>query len=234
MKKLLIALVVLFGYATSASAISGVNFGISITAGQFEADGAKEEFTGAHVSSTSPGDVSKKASAEGDTAEALFGFGSIFIEKTLGDRLAIGVDYVPMTLDSETAENIQDNDDNPAAGKGTDQTNTVQVDFSDLTTLYLTFALNDSMYVKAGLVEVDVETNESLGTGGAYGNTTLDGTMLAIGYNRDLDTGAFVRLEAHTMDLDGVTLTNTNDSTKSITADGFTGYGAKLSIGRSF
>ena len=234
MKKLLIALFLVFGYVTSASAISGVNFGISITAGQFEADGAKEEFTGAHVSSTSPGDVSKEASAEGDTAEALFGFGSIFIEKTLGDRLAIGVDYVPMTLDSETAENVQDNDDNPAAGKGTNQTNTVQVDFSDLTTLYLTFALNDSMYVKAGLVEVDVETNESLGTGGAYGNTSLDGHMLAIGYNRDLDTGAFVRLEAHTMDLDGVTLTNTNDSTKSVTADGFTGYGAKLSIGRSF
>ena len=42
------------------------------------------------------------------------------------------------------------------------------------------------------------------------------------------------RVEAHTMDLDGVTLTNTVDSTKSITADGISGYGAKLSIGRSF
>ena len=107
MKKLLIALVMLFGYVTSASAISGVNFGISITAGQFEADGASENFKGAHVSSTSPGDVTKKASAEGDSAEALFGYGSIFIEKTLGDRLAIGVDYVPMDLDTETAENSQ-------------------------------------------------------------------------------------------------------------------------------
>ena len=234
MKKLLIALVMLFGYVTSASAISGVNFGVSITAGQFEADGASENFKGAHVSSTSPGDVTKKASAEGDSAEALFGYGSIFIEKTLGDRLAIGVDYVPMTLDSETTENVQYNDDNPAAGVGTAKTNTVQVDFTDLTTIYLTLKLNDNLYLKAGSVSVDVETNESLGTGGAYGNTSLDGHMLALGYNRDLDTGAFVRLEAHTMDLDGVTLTNANDSTKSISADGVSGYGAKIAIGKSF
>ena len=234
MKKLLIALFVVFGYVTSASAISGVNFGISITAGQFEADGASEKFTGAHSSSASPGDVTKKASAEGDSAEALFGFGSIFIEKTLGDRLAIGVDYVPTTLDTETTENVQDNNDNPLAGKGTDQTNTVQVDFNDMTTIYLTLKLNDNLYLKAGSVSVDVETNESLGTGGSYGNTSLDGNIFAIGYNRDLDTGAFVRLEAHTMDLDGVTLTNENDSTKSVSADGVSGYGAKFSIGRSF
>ena len=234
MKKLLIALVVLFGYATSASAVSGVNFGISITAGQFEADGAKEEFKGAHSSSASPGDVSIKASTEGDSAEALFGFGSIFVEKVLTDKLAIGIDYVPMTLDTETAENERDVDITPAGVIGSETTNTVQVDFSDLTTLYLTYQVNDSVYLKGGLVSVDVETNESLGTGGAYGDTSLDGHVIAIGYNRDLDTGAFVRLEGHIMELDGVTLTNTNDSTKSITADGVSGYGAKLSIGRSF
>ena len=234
MKKLLIALFLVFGYVTSASAISGVNIGISITAGQFEADGAKEEFKGAHSSSASPGDVTINASTEGDGAEALFGFGSIFIEKTLGDRLAIGIDYVPMSLDTETAENERDVSVENDGSIGSSATNTVQVDFSDLTTLYLTLNLNDNVYVKAGLVEVDVDTNESLGTGGAYGNTSLDGHMLAIGYNRDLDTGAFVRLEAHTMELDGVTLTNTNDSTKSITADGVSGYGAKLSVGKSF
>ena len=234
MKKLLIALVVLFGYATSASAISGVNFGISITAGQFEADGAKEEFKGAHSSSASPGDVTINATTEGDNAEALFGFGSVFIEKTLGDRLAIGIDFVPATLDTETAENARDVDVTPTGGIGSEVTNTVQVDFSDLTTIYLTLKLGENLYLKGGLVEVDVETNESLGTGGAYGNTSLDGSMVAIGYNRDLNSGAFLRLEAHSMSLDGVTLTNTVDSTKSITADGISGYGAKLSIGRSF
>ena len=158
----------------------------------------------------------------------------VFIEKTLGDRLAIGIDYVPMTLDSETTENKQASDTTPTGIIGSTKTNTIQVDFTDLTTIYLTLKLNDHIYLKAGAMSVDVETNESLGTGGAYGNASLDGHVIALGYNRDLDTGAFVRLEAHTMELDGVTLTNTVDSTKSVTADGFTGYGARLSIGRSF
>ena len=233
MKKFIIAIAMLFGFVSSASAISGVNIGISLTAGQFEADGAAEKFTGAHVSGGSPGNVTKKASDEGDSAEALFAFPSIFIEKTLGDRLSIGVDYVPTSLDTETAENIQ----NRAGGASivdSQTTNTVQVDFEDLTTVYAKINLNNGLYFKAGVVSVDVVTKENLGTGGAYGNTDLDGEMYAIGYNRDTGTGAFFRVEAHTMDLDGVTLTNTADSTKSVTADGVSGYGAKLSVGRSF
>ena len=227
MKKFIIAIAMLFGFISSASAISGVNIGISLTAGQFEADGAAEKFTGAHGGSAvpSPGNVTKKASDEGDSAEALFYFPSIFIEKTLGDRLAIGVDYVPTTLESETAENIQ----NRAGGASivdSQTTNTVQVDFEDLTTVYAKINLNNGLYFKAGVVSVDVVTKENLGTGGAYGNTDLDGKC-CIGYNRDQAQVHF-QVEAHTMDLDGVTLTNTADSTKSVTADGVSGYGAKL------
>ena len=62
MKKFIIAIAMLFGFISSASAISGVNIGISLTAGQFEADGAAEKFTGAHGGSAvpSPGNVTKK------------------------------------------------------------------------------------------------------------------------------------------------------------------------------
>ena len=81
---------------------------------------------------------------------------------------------------------------------------------------------------------VDVITNETLGTGGAYGNTSLDGTLFAVGMNRDLDNGAFIRLEGTVMDFDGATLTNQNDSTKSVKVDGIDGMGARLSIGKTF
>ena len=101
-------------------------------------------------------------------------------------------------------------------------------------TVYGTIALNDNIYVKAGYMEVDVNTNEVLATGGSYGNTSLDGYVLGLGYDRDLDNGAFVRVEANYMEFDGATLTNTADSAKSVTADGITGYGAKLSIGKAF
>ena len=108
--------------------------------------------------------------------------------------------------------------------------------FEDLTTAYVMLSSPEMMgaYIKAGYMQVDVITNENLGTGGAYPDTDLSGYTVALGYNRDLDNDMFVRLEASYMDLDGATVTNTNDSTKSITADGITGYGARVSIGKSF
>jgi len=227
MKKLLIASLMLFGYVSSVNA--EVNIGLSFTGGVFDVDGAAEKFTGAHSSSASPGNVVKKASDEGDEAKGLFGIGSIFVEKTLTDRLAVGIDFVPHSMDTETTENTQKTSTSSATG-----TNTVQVDFEDLTTIYATLALRDNLYAKLGYVSVDVITNESLATGGSYGDTDLDGYTLALGYNKDLNTGAFLRVEASYMDLDGATLTNTADSTKSVTADGITGYGARLSVGKSF
>ena len=84
------------------------------------------------------------------------------------------------------------------------------------------------------IMDVEVVTEETLATGGSYGNTSLDGYELALGYSMDLADGMFARFEASYMDLDGATLTNDNDSTKSVKADGISGYGAGISIGKSF
>ena len=236
MKKLTIFALALLGWFSTANAapIQGVNFGVSLQAGVFEVDGASEKFSGAHSSGASPGDVTKKASAEGDNAEGLFAIGSVFLELRLTDKFSLGVDYVPSAVESETTENKQNTGGQGHFVSGA-VTNTVQVDFEDLTTYYVMISPQGSgPYVKAGMMTVDVNTNESLGSGGAYGNTSLDGTMLGIGYDMDRDNGVFVRAEANWMDLDGVTLTNQNDTNKSVTADGISGYGAKVSIGRSF
>ena len=231
MKKILLATLLSLGLITSAGAI-GANIGVSLSVGNLEADNASENFTGAHSSSASPGDVKKQASADGDEVEGQFAQGSIFIEASLGDRFSIGLDYVPQDIESETTENIT----NIANGKevAAQATNTVQVDFTDLYTVYAKINLNENVYFKLGHVQVDVITNEKLGTGGSYANTSLDGYMVGLGFNHDKGDGMFVRVEASYMDLDGATLTNTNDSTKSVTADGVTGYGAKLSVGKSF
>ena len=110
----------------------------------------------------------------------------------------------------------------------------MQADFTDLTTVYVTISGDTGVYVKFGLMSVDVETNESLATGGSYNDTSLDGQMIGIGYARDLDNGAFFRVEGNLMDLDGVTLVNTADSDKSVKVDGISGYGARISVGKSF
>ena len=231
MKKLTILIVMIFGYFTNANAFDGVqgfNLGVSLSGGVFDVDGAKEEFKGDHAGAESdPGDVTKNSTE--DTAEGLYGIGSIFAEVQVTDVVGIGLDYVPHSLDTETTENVQ-------VDGGSSVTNTVQVDFENLATLYATLQIPaaEGLYAKVGYVQVDVITNENLATGGAYGNTELDGYTLALGYQRDIQNDAFVRVEANYMELDGATLTNANDSTKSVTADGITGYGAKLSIGKSF
>ena len=236
MKKLTIFALALLGWFSTANAgpIQGVNFGVSLQAGVFELDGASEKFSGTHSSGANPGEVIKNASAEGENAEGLFAIGSVFLELRLTDNVALGVDYVPSALESETTENRQ-NQGGQAEFLSGDVTNTVQVDFEDLTTYYVMISPQGTgPYVKAGLMTVDVLTNENLASGGAYGNTSLDGTLLGLGYDMTRDNGVFLRAEANWMDFDGATLTNSNDTNKSVTADGISGYGAKVSIGRSF
>ena len=229
MKKILLTFTFFILSITTSKALEGINIGASITGGLFSADGAKEIFSGSHSSGAAPGTVTKNTSTEGDEAEGAFVLGSIFIEKTIGDRFALGFDYVPLPAESETTENAQ----TTTAGSTTG-TNKVQIDFENLRTLYATVDLNDSVYAKVGYSEVDVATNEVLATGGSYGDTTLDGFVIGLGYNRDLNNDAFVRVEANYMDFNGATLINKNDTNKKITADGFDGYGARISVGKSF
>lgn len=231
MKKILLATLLSLGLITSAGAI-GANIGVSLSVGNLEADNASENFTGAHSSSASPGDVKKQASADGDEVEGQFAQGSIFIEASLGDRFSIGLDYVPQDIESETTENIT----NVANGGEIDAqaTNTVQVDFTDLYTVYAKINFNENVYFKLGHVQVDVITNEALATGGGYGNGDLTGTTVALGYQHNFNSNMFARVEGFQTEMDGITLTNTTDSTKSVSADGVDLMGMTLSLGIGF
>ncbi len=232
MKKFLtIAAFMLFAFSSAQA--EKVKIGVTLKAGVFEVDEASEIFSGAHSSGASPGTVTKKASAEGDEAVGEFGYGSIFVEAAVNDKFSIGIDYVPMALESETTENIQNI---PTDGKQKDSqaTNTVQVDFDDLTTVYALLHATENVYLKVGYMEVDVNTDESLGTGGSYGNTSLDGYTVGLGYTQDLDNGAFFRVETLYMEIDGTELTNANDSNKKVKADGITGASVGISVGKTF
>ncbi len=224
MKKIIITLISgLYLFATSASAEMGVNIGITGTGGIFGAT-AKETHSvdsGAIAGSTAE-----------DTEIASVGYPSAFIEKEFADgRIAIGMEYVPVAFESDTAESVKQDKDTDDVETITTRTNRVQVDLEDLTTLYVSVAITEGMYVKAGLASMEVITNESLETGSSYGNTTLDGTVLGVGYNMDFDNGMFARVEGEYMSFDGVSLT-ANDNT--ITLKNLDGLSGKLSIGKSF
>jgi len=229
MKNILIATAVLLGSISLANA-EQFRVGISVMGAGFEADGAKEIFSGDHSSNTTSTKVTKDSASEKENAEGAFALGSVFAEFQAIDEISLGVSYVPHSSDSEETENIQ----NMGTSFTAQATNTVKVSFEDLVTVYALANLNENFFLKAGYMQVDLITEENLGTGGAYGNDTLEGYTIGLGYNMDLADGMFVRAEAAYMEIDGTTLTNTNDSTKSVSADGITGYGAAVSVGKSF
>ena len=215
MKKTICAIILAsFAYVPYASAELGVNVGVSGQAGIFGAT-AKE--------------VSTERTSTG-TEIAGVAYPSIFIEKSLGDRMVIGVDYMPDALSSDTVETTKL--DQTTTSTVTSKTNNLQVDFEGLTTAYVGFNITDAAYVKAGFMTVDVLTKENLGTGGSYGDTSLDGAMFGFGVHNEMDR-MFWRLEANYLEFDGVTVSSTN-SDNSVSINSLDGLTAKISIGTSF
>ena len=207
-----IILAILFTLGLFSAAFAGVNMGVSAQLGVFNAD-AKE---------TEKSEISPKGEATG-----IVGYSSIFLEKTLGDRLQIGIDYVPYALESDTTE------DNKVDGAST-VVNKVQIDFEDLLTFYASLNLTDNLYVRYGITQVDVITNESLGTGSTYGNTSLDGTVYGIGYHQERSNGMFYRIEGNIMEFDKVSLTSGTNADNKIDMSEINGASGKITIGKSF
>ena len=221
MKKLLLSVVFSVLYVTSASAELGVNVGFSGNAGLFAAS--------AHEKHTNTNGKTNAGTEHGSA-----GWGSIFIEKTLGDVLLVGIDYVPEALETDTTETAKSDKRTAASDAISASTNKIQIDFENLTTMYVGARLGEHFYAKAGVMTVDVITNESLGTGGSYGDADLDGGMFGVGFNHTTDGGAFIRVEGNYLSFDGVTKTNSDDSEKQIKLKNLDGVSAKVSIGRSF
>ena len=97
MRKFITAAFFVIFTVSQASAEVGINVGISGNAGLFAAS-AKEV-----------ADETHKGSEHGEAA-----WPSIFIEKTLGDRFAIGGDYVPAALETGTVETSKQDKDGSA------------------------------------------------------------------------------------------------------------------------
>jgi len=224
MKKTLIGLIIAMFSFGSASADAGVNIGVSGNAALYAAT-ATELDQGSHGTTT--------GSADETNSESEFlglGYASVFIEGSLGPIL-VGFDYVPSSIDTETAST--EVDDKTTSATSSDVTNTVKVEFNDLTTAYIGLKIMDRGYIKIGVASVDLETKENLGTGSSYGNTSVDGTMIGAGMQHTMDNGVFLRAEANVYEFDSVSLTSSSGSQK-ITLDSLDGVVGKVSIGKTF
>jgi len=257
MKKILA--VICFSFMSLSFANAGIlTVGVSGSAGLLDVTG-KETITGVTGGDVVWGETSAAARAAGtataatstkESDEVGIGFVSMFGELGLFDTgLRIGLSYVPYALESETTENVR-NDNcgvrDPATGVDhsalcTQTTNKVSVDLEDLMHMYVSYhheldlPFVSSVFIKAGIIEADVITRDVLSSGSNYGNTSLSGDFYGLGIEKNLDTGMFVRLEGAVTEFDTIQLKSSgSDNTNTIDITGMDGATATISIGKTF
>ena len=231
MKKITIAILMLLGSFSMASAELGVKIGASMNIAVFHA-------TGTDTDASSPLTEGLNSATQSEDATGVAGFSSFFIEKDLTflpgplGRFSVGYDFVDKALEGDSKETRSSLDAGAAAAVNTDKTQIVKIAFENMSTTYVTFNITDTLYVKTGSISVDLVTKENLGTGGTYGDETLSGSMAGIGMSHMFDNGIFFRTEGTLIDIDNATAQTSGDHT--IDINDISGASARFSVGKAF
>jgi opacity protein-like surface antigen len=198
------------------------NLGLSGSYGNFEASGNQ----------TKDG-VKKNQSGDAD-----FPFASVFVEynKTMSKEwdVAFGLDYIPFSAEIDSRS---DTDTDLTTTVTTTGTRSATLDVKNHLTAYIqpSYNLGNGLAVfgKVGYSHADLEiTSRNLASGGTLNKKDdLEGYLVGIGMQKNIDKTLFVRFEANYTDYD--TVTYVNSSGTRLTADPEL-WTAKISIGKSF
>ena len=146
--------------------------------------------------------------------------GSVFAEYTFDNGFTIGADWIPGSADvnskkisrtdtelSEQGDDIPDNDS---------ATRTASAEVENHITYYAELPLGGSgLYAKAGFVQMDVNTTEKLFETSKYGNDTVDGMTVGLGFKVDSGSNWYYKLEANHTEFDTLTLKSTGNASES-------------------
>ena len=220
MRKLVLSIIVLLGFATTSYAQVSVGFTVS----------------SADVESTVTDDIDSNGTT--DTTKDLSNdvvFGSVFIENAISDNMSVGVDFIPFEAEFESRSTTQSSLKATADGAATSGTNKGTADVSRHLTFYLQpqKEIRDGLKVfgTLGLVKADVEsTVQSVSSTNKTVEQSLDGMKLGLGLKRETGFG-FIKLEYSETDYDDISATTSNNT--KVTADIDTDILA-LSVARNF
>ncbi len=202
MKKIIVAIAVLAistvtANARNVSLTAGVGFNSSV----FGATGKETNLTETNTA----GHIKNEKGVFTDS------YTTGFIELNLGDYVSLGYEHTPdaiSTPQNETRENVA--------------SSTVSVDFNDVNTMYLKINFGDTgLFARAGYVETDLDIKESMASGRTYSNVSTEGTVLGLGYSKQINDSALgIRVEGSYMELDDVSTNNGVSSTGGSVANG--------------
>jgi len=170
--------------------------GVAGNAGVFVASGT--EFEGTDHSYTGL----PEENDSGDRAQEVF-MGSLFVDFTIADRVTIGFDYTPGAVETETegrtdsvygddAYDPGTNGTSTSVDTGNTGTSTVKAELENLRKAYAEIHLISGIYIKAGYMEMDLNTMESLHSASSYGNITLKGNQYGIGHKSTFADGSWI------------------------------------------
>ena len=232
MKKItkLASIALLLTSVTSTAFADNWNIGASASYGNIDGTASDTQVGPA-------GTVAQTRGAKGGDAD--FPFASIFLEyaKTMDKDLdiIIGLDYVPFKAEIDSKSFA---DTSLEAGPGsTAGTRRATLELKDYATLYLqpTYKIGGgtAVFGKVGYIHGDVKISGSnTATGSTINATdTLNGYVVGLGVQHNINKNVFVRLEGSYTDHDSVTATDSKGT--KFTADSELIAG-KLSIGYSF
>ena len=187
-------LLTLFG---SSHALAEYGFTVGVTGSMAMIDASGTETEGGEVT---------RGETSNNTA-----VGSIFVEYNdiLGSGLSLGIDYIPGSADISSKVNTRLDSELSVTGTATHTTTArnqkAQAELDQHITYYATYGAN-GVYVKAGYVQVDLNTLETLPTGSVYGNDTLDGIAIGAGVEFDVFANAVGRFELSRIDYGDIEL----------------------------
>ncbi len=216
---------------SSAALADNWNVGASVSYGNL--DGT--------ASDTQVGPAATVAQDRGaKSGDADFPFASIFVEyaKTVNNNLdmIIGLDYVPFKAEIDS-KSFADTDKRTGETAGASGTRKATLDLENYATLYLqpTYKIGGgtALFGKVGYIHGDVKISGSnTATGSTINATdTLNGYVVGLGVQHNINKNVFVRLEGSFTAHDDVTATDSLGT--KFTADSELIAG-KLSIGYSF
>ena len=198
LRNMLVAMVAILALSTSAYAGS---FGIGATGSMAVVSGQ-----GSSVEGTAADESPQSAEVTKNTA-----VGSLFAEYTLEGYggMTFGIDYIPGSAD--VSKGFSRTDTNNAhlaeAGGTTSTVRSANAEIDNHMTYYAELPIHAGLFVKAGLVKMDVTTKET-GGNSLYGNASLDGTLLGAGYKTDIGSNMYYKIEGTYTDFDTLKLTS--------------------------
>lgn len=193
-------------------------FGLGVTLSQVEIDASGSE--------TIPAVTGAAAQTTNSSANNSAIIGSIFAEYSLNDAswasagngITIGIKHTPGAADvsdkvrSRTDTELSVTDDKTA--NSTSRTQTAQAEVDNYNNFYLELPVYGALYVKAGMSKIDVTTKETTNgsNGGTYGNASLDGTNLGVGFKGVSSSNIIWKLAYEETDFDTLNLTSTTSN----------------------